>query len=136
MAVDALFYYDSSLIDADNKLTVGPLNADEDEVSGWFDITVKLDTGYESNSDLVVGPDGTSAAKWQMAEWTSGDTTAPQATPEDYGADLTIGGEAGEIDDSTGVVFWVRAKATSGESAANDTSVSFAVVSGTAVASA
>jgi hypothetical protein len=131
MAQDALFYRGATRLTDLVPLEVGPLNADDDEVSEWIELVVKAPANLESASDLVFGPTGASAAKWQLAAWTSGDTTGPQATPEAYGSPLTIPGSAGQIDDTTGVRFWVRAKATSGESASNDTSVSFVVTAGT-----
>lgn len=109
-------------VTAQNPLDYGTLNRDIEEVSAWVLATVKADSGLVSSGDTTVtvvdetGDD--SSDLFQLAAFTEGDTTGPAATPEAYGADLTI---ATAVDDTTGVSFWTRRKAGPAESPAVDT---------------
>lgn len=94
-------------------LTIGPLNASTNEVSAATKLTVYTDASYKTTGNTVINFTGASAAKWSICA-TSGGT---------YDTSLTI---ATEIT-STGTDFYVKAKATSDESPANDTSVDIAV---------
>lgn len=117
MAQTAAFTHLGSTINGSTPLTFGPLNADENEVSAGKAVVVKTPSGFVSSGNCVIDATGTSDAKYQLSS-TSDFTGAPA-----YGASLTVTG----IDASTGVTFYVRAKAVSGETAQTDASVSFAI---------
>jgi len=127
MAQTATFWRaDASEITVGDPLVVGPLNADEDEVSAWTKVTAKLPTGFVSSGNVTIDASGTSDAKWQLSPAADGTGAAA------YGASLQFTAPA--FDDNPGLDFWVRAKATSGETAANDTSVTFTFTEGICVA--
>ena len=100
------------------------LRADQDEVGSYIKLYALADDGYVCTT-VVVTPTGTSAAKWQLAP----DNSGSPGTPEAYGDPIALG----TVGDTTKVNFHVRAKATSDESPANDTTVTL-VVSGVAAA--
>ena len=100
----------------------GTLNRDDEQVSSWVLNVVKADNGLKSSGNstvTVIDSTGTdSSSLFQLAAFTTGDTSAPAATPAAYGDDLTI---SGVIDDTTGQKFWSRRKAGPAEEPATDT---------------
>jgi hypothetical protein len=135
-------FYDSTLteITSGNRLRLddaagGSLSRDTSEVGAWHKAWIRVDRGdapaqIQSEGDTIISPEGTKAARVQLAAFTTGDTTGPAATPVSYGADLTI---TTLINESTGVAFWARAKADPTDLPSDDISVTF-VSSGTVVA--
>lgn len=104
------------------------LRADLDEVGSWIGLTVKADDGYVIDT-VVVTPTGDTAAKWQLCP-DDGYGAPDEGSAEDYGDPLTLGDG---VNDTEGIDFWVRAKATNDETPVNDVSVTL-VVSGVASA--
>jgi len=127
--------YDGSDVERDgaNPFDFGTLNRDTEEVSGWQYGKVLTDAGLESSGNVTVSAvDATgddSSGLFQLAAFTTGDTTEPAATPEAYTIDLV---SAETVDDTTGVGFWVRRKAGPAEAPATDTTAVIRV-SGTVV---
>lgn len=95
--------------DLSNPLVVGPLNASINEVSAPIELDIKTETGFKTFGNTVISFEGTTAAKWEICA-TSGGT---------YASTLTISSEI----DTVGTKIYVKAKATSDEAPANDTSV-------------
>jgi len=100
-------------------ITVGPLNATDNEVSTDQKLAVRCDTGYVTSGDTTITPTGTTAAKWALAP----DNAGVAGTYGAYGAALTVS----SVIDATNTIFWAKAKATSDESPVNDVSVSLQV---------
>lgn len=96
-------------------ISIGPLNATNNEESVITTLAVRCDTGFATTGDTVITPVGTTSAKWAL----SADGTTWSA----YGANLTISSAI----DATNKLFYVKAKATSDESPANDTTVDIQV---------
>lgn len=126
MAKTATFWRgDGTQITAGNPLVFGPIDGDAGGTSAWTKVTAKLPTGFVSTGNVTVDATGTSDSKFRMSVNSDGSSPTP------YGAALTI--TAPNFDDAPGVDFYVQAKADAGETAVNDTSVSFAI-SGTCLA--
>ena len=102
------------------------LRADQNEVGTPIGVTAKADSGYTIATGCTITPTGTSAVKWALAP----DSGGSPGTFGSYGAALTL---SGTMDNATGIPFWVKAKATSDETPANDTSVTL-VLAGVASA--
>lgn len=92
------------------------LRADQNEVGEWTGLYAKSDDGYIC-STVAITLTGASATKWQLCPDDAGEPDEENA--EDYGDPLSLG----TVDDTTGVPFWIRAKATDDESPVNDTTV-------------
>ncbi len=101
------------------------LRADQNEEGTPIALYVKADDGYVVDS-VVITPTGTNAAKWALAP----DNSDSPGSWEAYGDPLSLGNGC---DDTTGILFWVKAKAVDTEDPVNDTSVTL-VVSGVASA--
>ena len=118
---------DGTLVASGTPISVGPLNAADNEESSVIKLAVRCDEGYATDADTVITPTGTTAAKWALAL----DSEGSAGTFGDYGAALTI---TATIDD-TNTIFWAKAKATSDESPATDTTVTLEGTCATIVAS-
>lgn len=101
------------------------LRADQNEVGEWVGLYALADDGYIINN-VEISLSGTTATKWQLAP----DNVGEPGTPEDYGDPLSLGDNC---DDTTGIPFWIRAKAIDTEDPTNDDSVT---ISASGVASA
>jgi hypothetical protein len=101
------------------------LRADLAEEGTAQELYVKADNGYVVD-DVTITPTGTSATKWALAP----DSGGSPGTYGAYGAALDLGDG---IDDTTGVSFWVKAKATPDETPINDAAITL-VVEGIAAA--
>ena len=101
------------------------LRADQSEEGTPIELYVKADNGYVVD-DVTITPTGTSATKWALAP----DSGGSPGTYGAYGAALDLGDGC---NDTTGISFWVKAKATSDETPINDVSVTL-VVAGVAAA--
>jgi len=99
-----------------NPITMGPLNASNDEISAAQALVLKTDPSYISYGSTQVSFEGTTAGKWSVSE-TIGGVYAPTLT-------ITTA-----IDSTTGKTIFVKSLATSDESPANDVSVSLKVTS-------
>lgn len=108
-------YYSDTEITAENPLKVGPLNATNNEVSSALAVTLKVEAGYETYGNTTISFEGASNAKWTICATELGE----------YASTLTIS----EVINSTGKVFYVKAKATEDESPSNDPSVQIKVES-------
>jgi len=101
-------------------VSVGPLNATDNEESGDIKLAVRCDAGYATVGDVTVTPTGTTANKWALAP----DNAGAAGVYEAYGAALTITGPVTAVNK----LFWVKAKATSDEpDPVNDASVDLVV---------
>ena len=126
MAQTATFWReDATEITEIDPLEFGPLDGDAGDTSAWTKVTAKLPTGFVSTGNVVIDATGTSDAKFRMSVNSDG------SSPTEYGAALTV--TSPNFDDAPGMDFYVQAKADAGETAANDTSVSFGI-SGTCLA--
>ena len=130
MAYAKLFFTSGGVQVSAAPATTNPvtftLRADQNEVGTPVGITAKADSGYTVATGCTITPTGTSAAKWALAP----DSGGSAGTFEAYGAALTL---SGTMDNATGIPFWVKAKATSDETPANDTTVTL-VLAGVASA--
>ncbi|AEG14684.1 hypothetical protein Desku_1097 [Desulfofundulus kuznetsovii DSM 6115] len=102
-----------------NPITVGPLNATENEESAPIKLALRCETGYKTSGTVTVQPVGTKADKWALAP----DVAGAPGTWQAYGAALTIE----DVISDTNYVFWAKARATSDEPPQNDTSVDIQV---------
>ena len=109
--------------DGSSPITLGPLNATSNEESSALKLGIRCETGYVTAADVVITPTGTTAAKWALAP----DNGGTPGTFGAYGAALTIT----SVINATNTIFWAKAKATSGETPANDTSVDLVVTCAT-----
>jgi hypothetical protein len=103
-----------------SPISVGPLNATDNDVSDPIKLAIRCESGYATTGNTTIMPTGTSAAKWALAP----DDSGSAGIFEDYGDPLTI------TDAITAVnkLFWVKARATSDEpDPINDTSVDLVV---------
>lgn len=104
-------------IDSDNPLDFGTLNKDDEEVSDFIKVVIKTvqdgapDPLVSTGDTTVTITDGASTDYFQLAP----DNEGVAGTPEAYGAALTI---TSAIDATTGVPYWVRRAAQTGESPA------------------
>ena len=94
-------------------LTVGPLNATENETSAAQEVVIKAETGYTTTGNTTVSFEGTNAAKWSVCE-TSGGT---------YASTLTISTPI----TSAGTSVFIKATSSSDEAPSNDESVDIKV---------
>lgn len=101
--------------DGTAPLTIGALNATTNEESAPVKLAIRCDAGYNTSGNVVITPSGTTADKWALAP----DNAGVAGTFGAYGSALTISSVVG----TTNTLFWVKAKAVSTESPANDTSV-------------
>ena len=105
-------YHEGQIIsqgDGSNPLTVGPLNATENEVSAPIAVEVKCQAGFATTGNVVLSFTGASAAKWSICATEAGT----------YEETLTI---ATSIT-TTATTVYVKAKATSDEAPSNDVAV-------------
>ena len=104
-----------------NPVTTPVLNATNNEESASIKLALRCDAGYNTQGNTTVTPIGTNVIKWALS--TDGTVWGL------YGAALTITTVIGVVN----TIFYVKAKATSGEAPASDTSVDLQIV-GTVVA--
>ena len=102
-----------------SPITVGPLNATNNEVSTDQKLAIRCDIGFATSGSTTITPTGTTAAKWALAP----DNAGSAGTYGAYGAALTIS----SVINAVNTIFWTKAKATSDESPVNDVSVSLQV---------
>lgn len=100
-------------------ISVGPLDASTNEESAAIKLAARCESGYQTSGNTVITPVGTTAAKWALAP----DNAGVPGTWGAYGSALTISSVIG----ATNQLFWAKAKATSDENPANDTSVDLQV---------
>lgn len=98
-----------------SPITVGPLNASNNEESAAITLAIRCESGYITTGSTVITPVGTTAAKWALSD--NGSSWGA------YGAALTISTLIG----ATNMLFYAKAKATADENPANDSSVSLQV---------
>jgi hypothetical protein len=98
-----------------SPISAGPLDANTNQESASIVLALRCDEGYSTVGNTTVAPSGATAAQWAL----SSDNVTWQA----YGATLTIT----TVIDATNTLFYCKAKATSGETPANDISVDFVV---------
>ena len=99
-----------------SPLTIGPLNATENEESAAIKLAVRCETGYQTGAETIVTPTGATKIMWALAL----DNGGVPGTFGAYGAALTL--PSGIT--ATNTLFWVKAKSVNTESPANDTTVS------------
>lgn len=105
--------------DESNPLTIGPLNASENEESDPVKVALRCNSGYATSGNTVITPQGTTATKWALAQ----DNSGTAGTFGTYGAALTISSSIG----ATNKLFWVKAKTIDTETPVNDVSVNLNV---------
>jgi hypothetical protein len=102
------------------------LRADQNEEGTPIGLYAKADTGYEVTT-VTITPTGDTATKWALAP----DDTGSAGVFGSYGDALALTGQT--VDDTTGVPFWIKAKAIDSETPVNDVTVTL-VVAGVAAA--
>lgn len=102
-------YLEEQEITSVNPLTVGPLNASDNQESDPIKVTLKCDLGYQTLGTTTVNFEGTTAAKWKVCDSQSGN----------YQASTTISTPITNV----GKDIWVKAQATSDEMPTNDKTV-------------
>lgn len=98
-----------------SPITIGPLNATNNEISDPLKLAIRCEDGYVTTGDVTITPTGTTYLKWAL-----GGTTGSFGS---YGDPYTI---TGAIPD-TNIIFYTRAKATNDENPVNDITVDFQV---------
>lgn len=91
------------------------LNATDNQVSSAITLALRCESGYKTTGNTVITPTGDTAEKWALS--------ADGTDWEDYGDPLTISASIG----ATNTLFYAKAKATSDETPANDTSTDLVV---------
>lgn len=99
--------------DGSNPLTVGPLNATENEVSAPIAVEIKCEAGFATTGNTVLSFTGSTAAKWSICATANGT----------YESTLTIADSITAV----GKTVYVKAKATSDEAPSNDVAVDIAL---------
>jgi hypothetical protein len=99
---------------ADNAVEF-KLKADLDQIGEPIQLYAKAETGYLVD-EAIITPTGDNAAKWALAP----DVEGEAGEWGEYGESLTLGDG---VDDTTGKLFWVKAKATEDEVPHNDLTV-------------
>lgn len=102
-----------------SPITIGPLNATNNEVSAALKLAIRCESGYLTTGSVTITPTGTTYLKWALAPNDAG----AAGTFEAYGAALTI---TATVPD-TNYLFWAKAKATDDENPVNDVTVDFQV---------
>lgn len=102
-----------------NPITVGPLNATENEESAPIKLALRCDAGYKTSGTVTIKPVGETADKWALAP----DDGGVPGTWTDWGGQLEIADEIG----SANYIFWIKARATSDEGPKNDATVDLQV---------
>ena len=96
-------------------ISIGLLNATNNEESVSTTLALRCDAGFKTTGDTVITPIGTTANKWALS--------LDGITFGSYGAGLTISTTV----DENNILFYIKAKATSDETPVNDTSVDIQV---------
>jgi len=99
-----------------NPILTPALNALNNEESAAIKLALRCEAGYNTSGSTTITPSGTTSAMWALS--------LDSVTWGSYGSALTISTVIGVVN----TVFYVKAKAVSSESPANDTSVDFQVV--------
>ena len=105
-------YKDGQIIsqgDGSNPLTVGPLNATENEVSAPIAVEVKCSAGFSTVGNTVLSFTGATATKWSICATETGS----------YVSTLTLTAPV----TAAGITIYVKAKATEDEAPSNDVAV-------------
>lgn len=105
--------------DGSNPLTIGPLNATNNEESAAVKIALRCDSGYATSGNTIITPTGTSKNMWALASDNNGSAGAFGT----YGTALTISDSIS----NTNKVFWVKAKSVDTENPSNDVSVNLVI---------
>lgn len=100
-------------------LTVGPLNASQNETSAAQEVVIKTETGYTTYGNTTVCFEGTNAAKWSVCA-TAGGT---------YSTTLTISTPI----TNAGISIFIKATSSSDEVPVNDESVDIKIAAVIAV---
>jgi len=99
-------------------VSVGPLNATDNEVSDPVKLAVRCDEGFITSGNTIISLTGETADKWALAP----DNAGQAGTFGAYGAALTITAPVGD----TNTIFWAKARATEDEpDPTNDRKVKF-----------
>lgn len=98
-----------------NPLTIGPLNASNNEESVPVKAALRCDSGYSTSGNTTITPQGSTAAKWAL----STDNNGSPSGFNGWGEALIFS----SVINSTNTIFWVKAKASSDEAPSNDDSV-------------
>ena len=99
-----------------NPITTNALNATMNEESAVIKLALRCEAGYTTSGDITITPMGTTSSKWAL----SADGTTWGA----YGAVLTITTVIGVVN----TIIYCKAKAVSGESVVNDSTVTLQLV--------
>lgn len=105
--------------DKSNPITIGPLNAKNNEESAPVKLAIRCDTGFVTTTSTVITPMGTTLNDWALAP----DNAGVAGTFLDYGTALTIT----SLINATNTLFWVKARAVSSESPINDSTVTLQI---------
>lgn len=97
------------------RITFGPLNATDNEVSAVLTLAIRAEAGYITGAVTTITPSGTHAAKLALS--------ADNVTWGAYGAALTLAAGIG----AANKLFYIKAKATDDETPQNDTALGLAV---------
>ena len=98
-------------------VSVGPLNASLNEESSPIKLAIRCSAGYRTYGNTIISIVGDSNIKWALAP----DSGGSAGTWREYGAALIISNTIV----ANNYIIWAKAKATSEEVPANDTSVDF-----------
>jgi len=93
-----------------NPITIEALNAATNQISDIITLAVRAESGYETSGNTTISISGTTIDKWQLS--------LDGVTWLDWGASLVIT----SVITIVNTLFYVRAKAVSGENPVNDVS--------------
>lgn len=91
------------------------LSATNNEESSPIKLAIRCDIGYQTVTDTIITPDGTTAAMWALAP--------ADGVFGEYGAALTIT----DTITADNTIFWAKAKAVDSEAPQTDVSVGLSV---------
>jgi hypothetical protein len=99
-----------------NPIATNALNAAINEESTIIKLALRCEVGYNTSGDITITPTGTTSSKWALS--------ADGITWGAYGAVLTITTVIGVVN----TIIYCKAKAISGESVVNDSSVALQLI--------
>lgn len=100
-------------------ITTAPLQASVNQEGQPIKLAIRCETGWQTGGDTVIIPGGPTTDKWALAH----DVSGVAGVFMDWGASLTIANTITDVN----TVFWVKARAISGEAAGTDTSADLLV---------
>lgn len=101
--------------DGSNPIVVGPLNAGNNEESAVITLAIRCEPGLTTSGDTILTLTGDNADKWALGVY--------ETSFRNYGESLAL--PSGIADVNT--LFYVKARAVTGETPRNDTSVGLQV---------